>query len=110
MRSASTAPLRKPCRAVERLTRYHTQRLAALRGDPHAPRHDAAPPIYAGYGITSPATSVCTTGDFLLYALSTERSLHQRRTACNEVLGEAWACWLASWCSLSSRRRTRRTR
>ena len=39
-------------------------------------------------GIMSRATSVCTTGDFLLYDLSTERSLHQRRTACNEVLGE----------------------
>ena len=27
----------------------------------------------------------------MLYKVSTERSLHQRRTACNEVPGEAWA-------------------
>jgi hypothetical protein len=34
--------------------------------------------------IMSPATDACATGHVLLYHLPTERSLHQRRTACNE--------------------------
>jgi hypothetical protein len=34
--------------------------------------------------IMSPATAACATGDVLLYNLPTERSLHHRRTACNE--------------------------
>jgi SnoaL-like domain len=34
--------------------------------------------------IMSAATDDCATWDFLLYDLLTERSLHQRRTACNE--------------------------